>query len=1203
MKQPINHLSANVVYRSAVRPANKSTSLRHLSLVAVTGLLIGAAQVSVQGQAHQVWAQYVRLTVPTGVGGTITNTINVITSNTVTPVVLTVEAPLPTGVVSAILVGTNNFLDQFPDPDLTPDGTMDLVVTYDGTVPQSGLNEISVVASSGYNYRLPVPIHSGKVWAGSTNSPAWSTAANWSSSGAPGAGDLAVFTSAGANDHGTNSFTNVVVSTSQNLGGLRFMHGDAANDENYGIEIKAGVTLAVTGTNGFSYLQDTIGSAGNMGVNFFGAGSLLVSNAISSIALLHDGNQRSDLDMGQLANFKADVDRLGLGDYLLYPYYRTNGYSVRGGSAAISRPSRWIPWVTLAKTNYIRATHVDANNYTNAEVREYALSLVNNENQGGSSADTQRFLFLLGRNNTFLMDSIVVGGSVGKGESATRGLRFNTDTNVIPSGVIPAALFRGVDGISRMSVFAVSDNAGPDGAGSSSKGIADFSGGTVDALVDRLYIGRDRQECKDNDSANGTLVVGAGVFDVNTLYVSAQEQGNNSNPDAATISDPSGEVNGTLTVTTNGVVRVNDTLHVGYTTADPGDYRRVEEGSSEINLNNGGRLLVNNILVGGVTKASRNNRISINSGANLIVTNRVGQADKWLDELSMGDAILTLHLDGSSSDPYVYATNIVTSGIGNTINVTSVVNVVSFPSTFPLIQYQDASPNFSVVMPPGYYGFIINNTANKTIDVRVVNTAPQNRVWRGTPTSVWDTSSPNWQGDQVFADGDTATLDDTATTTSISVPGIVYAGGSGVLVSNNTKAYTLSGGGGVSGTAPMAKWGTNSLTVNVISELPLTINQGSVTGSGALGSTTVKSNTSLSFSGAINRLTTSGTTTLLTGSTVANGLNLNAGSMTDSGSVTGTVSVASGTTLHITSGGKITKVAANTTSTINADSMVTLDGSWTLGLPAGSSGQYTLSLFGTMIGTGGVRVPLAKQDLIHVTGNAPAYWTRLGIGSGGVLSPGAVTNQITVFTNEAQLDFGPGSRIIIDVNMDSVPGSNPKGNAQTLSSTAKNSDVIFTSRWSTRTGTLRMNRLGTTPWTNGTVIKVLGKNYETFGYRNRVFDGVTNQFPVMDPLSPGLGLLWDLSEFSTNGIVRVASGGPTTPPVLTNSVVGTTITLSWDTNYVGAGWQLAAQTNSLEVGLTGNWYPIPGTESTSTYDVTIDPAKPTVFYTLRLGTD
>jgi hypothetical protein len=75
----------------------------------------------------------------------------------------------------------------------------------------------------------------------------------------------------------------------------------------------------------------------------------------------------------------------------------------------------------------------------------------------------------------------------------------------------------------------------------------------------------------------------------------------------------------------------------------------------------------------------------------------------------------------------------------------------------------------------------------------------------------------------------------------------------------------------------------------------------------------------------------------------------------------------------------------------------------------------------------------------------------------------------------------------------------------------------------------------------------------------------------------------------------VVSTGPSGPGTITNNISGNSLNLAWP---AGQGWRLEAQTNSLSTGLnpTG-WGTVSGTADGS-YSVTIDPAKPTVFYRL-----
>jgi hypothetical protein len=74
----------------------------------------------------------------------------------------------------------------------------------------------------------------------------------------------------------------------------------------------------------------------------------------------------------------------------------------------------------------------------------------------------------------------------------------------------------------------------------------------------------------------------------------------------------------------------------------------------------------------------------------------------------------------------------------------------------------------------------------------------------------------------------------------------------------------------------------------------------------------------------------------------------------------------------------------------------------------------------------------------------------------------------------------------------------------------------------------------------------------------------------------------------------VVGSGPSGPAMLTNSVSGGVLSLSWP---AGQGWRLEYQTNALDKGLGTNWLPAAGSSINST-NITIDTAKPTLFYRL-----
>jgi autotransporter-associated beta strand protein len=102
-----------------------------------------------------------------------------------------------------------------------------------------------------------------------------------------------------------------------------------------------------------------------------------------------------------------------------------------------------------------------------------------------------------------------------------------------------------------------------------------------------------------------------------------------------------------------------------------------------------------------------------------------------------------------------------------------------------------------------------------------------------------------------------------------------------------------------------------------------------------------------------------------------------------------------------------------------------------------------------------------------------------------------------------------------------------------------------------------------------------------------VLNGVSQPLGVYGSSTPG-------GYITGTGFLQVVQYGPSGPARLTNSVSGSTLSLSWPAN---EGWRLQMQTNSLSVGLKTNWvYISDGT--TSSTNITIDATKPTVFYRL-----
>jgi hypothetical protein len=136
-------------------------------------------------------------------------------------------------------------------------------------------------------------------------------------------------------------------------------------------------------------------------------------------------------------------------------------------------------------------------------------------------------------------------------------------------------------------------------------------------------------------------------------------------------------------------------------------------------------------------------------------------------------------------------------------------------------------------------------------------------------------------------------------------------------------------------------------------------------------------------------------------------------------------------------------------------------------------------------------------------------------------------------------------------------------------------------------GTLTQTGPGTLTVSNAGVELVEGDTFQLFNGSALIGGSALTITPA-----PGAGLVWSNSLAVDGSIVAVAA-----PANITYSVSGGQITLAWPDKYLG--WNLQAQTNQLNVGLSTNWVAIPGTETVTSTNLPVDPANPAVFYRLR----
>jgi autotransporter-associated beta strand protein len=174
-------------------------------------------------------------------------------------------------------------------------------------------------------------------------------------------------------------------------------------------------------------------------------------------------------------------------------------------------------------------------------------------------------------------------------------------------------------------------------------------------------------------------------------------------------------------------------------------------------------------------------------------------------------------------------------------------NTISLPieniGTIALVKYTGAiagSGNCTnLALPQGATGYISNNAANSTLYAVITSTGP-GIFWTGTNsvaghTNLWDISTTvNWllgatatTYHQVVVPGDAVTFNDSGSGTVLLSNNV---GPTSITISNNTKAYTFSGSGGITGPTGLLKLGSATAVVNL-------------TNSTYLGNTTISNGT------------------------------------------------------------------------------------------------------------------------------------------------------------------------------------------------------------------------------------------------------------------------------------------------------------------------------------------------------------------------
>jgi fibronectin-binding autotransporter adhesin len=265
-----------------------------------------------------------------------------------------------------------------------------------------------------------------------------------------------------------------------------------------------------------------------------------------------------------------------------------------------------------------------------------------------------------------------------------------------------------------------------------------------------------------------------------------------------------------------------------------------------------------------------------------------------------------------------------------------------------------------------------------------------------------------------------------------------------------------------------------------------------------------------------------------------------------------------------------TNVANNSTLVYNRSDSVTFAGviSGAGSLVQQGSGKLTLTGANTYTGTTTV-----SNGTLVINGNNAASSTYVAGGKLG--GTGTLAGPVTL---DAGTTLAPGASVgTLTINSDLSIGGNLAIEVD-KSLTPSNDLVVVTGvLTNTGAGTLTVSNLGSA--------LVAGDTFTLFSQPLGNGGALTIAGPAGVTFTNNLALDGSISVVSVPVTVN------TNAPVVQVSVSGSTLSLAWPTN---KGWTL--QTNSVGLTSVGSWFPVSGSATLTNLNITIDPAKPNVFY-------
>lgn len=716
---------------------------------------------------------------------------------------------------------------------------------------------------------LAAPAALADLWTGSSGSDLnWSTAGNWDLS-VPGPTDDVLFdatavvfdTSIDNTVDASTSIQSLSYMNTNSITGAQTYHNTAISD---------GQTLTVSSTSSANVVFVGSGLAltnAATRASISGPNGALIVSAPNGVFNVRQGGTMNItgtavLDMAGLSNCTVTVKNL-----------------LVAGDGTSASPEKYRASGTLNLAQYTTLNILG----TTPIYLQPGLTLGFINSPGGAGGH-----LALGQTNYIFSDSgVAVGlsraGNMDGNASAPCRMSFN------PAflGLSPYAYFRNLAGTGRQSQWLIGDGSWLPYSGNGTAGTVDFSGGTLDAQVDQLLVGRSVPSGIGLATGGhvGVLTLDTGTLDVNTVTIGYQ------------MSDYCPKVEGTVNVNGTAQLIVNTSLQLGhFMGADPAPNSTNGVSFAKLNIS-GGSVTVNGPITTVLSALNDLNDSEINLYAgSLYLKSTVGPLYQFT--LNTGTTnTFDLGASPNPTAPLCSVTNLITA-------YPVVLNVLATAlgnGTIHVIKYQNWSGSFSdfVAVPPAkFQGYFTNNTAIFSIDLVITNTIADS--WNGRTNGVnignWDINiTPDWKSGTTpatYLDGDVVIFDDTAAgtttvnlTTNLSPPAI-YA-------NLTNKNYTYNGSGQLIGTGSLNKNGSGMLTV-------ANMGTNTFTGPVLINAGTVQ------ISGSDNRLPTNAAVTLgnAVGATLdLNNVNQSIGSLAGGGTTGGEVKLGSATlTLRGTTG-------------------------------------------------------------------------------------------------------------------------------------------------------------------------------------------------------------------------------------------------------------------------------------------------------------